>query len=222
MNVGIVMAAGRSDRMGAKVDRAFVSLGSKPMIAYSLEAFESCADIDGVVVVAKRDRLAAVRNVAQMFGCTKVGDIVAGSARRRDSLQDALDLLDDEAKLVAIHDCSRPCVTVELISETLKAAKRYGSGVSAYKIPETVKLVERGQKVTRTMPRGQFWLTQTPQSFKIDVLQKALGKLDKGDDPFDASEILEEAGETVSLVPAPLANLKVATTDDMAMVTSLL
>lgn len=222
MNVGIIMAAGRSDRMGAKVDRAFLSLGSKPVLAYSLEAFESCADIDSVVVVAKRDRLAAVKNVAQMFGCTKVAEIIAGSPQRRDSLQCSLDLLDGDTRFVTIHDCSRPCVTGDLVSETLKAAKRYGSGVAAYRIPDSVKLVERGQKVTKTMARGQLWLTQTPQSFRVDTLRRALSALPKGCDPSDASEILEEAGVQVHLVPAPLANLKVATTDDLAMVTSLL
>ena len=222
MNVGVIMACGRSDRMGAKVDRAFLSLGSTPVIAYSLEAFESCPVIDSVIVVAKRDRLVAVKNVAQMFGCTKVVEIVQGSPRRRDSLQAALDLLDDEAKLVAIHDCSRPCVTGELIADTLKAAKRYGSGVAAYKIPDTVKFAERGHKVTKTMERGQLWLTQTPQSFKTDVLRRALAALDDDRDPFDASEVLEEAGESVHLVPAPLANMKVATTEDLAMVTSLI
>ncbi len=73
MNVGIIVAAGKSERMGPKVDKAFLSLGTKPVLAYSLIAFEKCPDIDGIVLVVRKDRIEAAHGVAHMFGCSSSG-----------------------------------------------------------------------------------------------------------------------------------------------------
>ena len=86
MNCGIIVAAGKSERMGQNVDKAFLSLGAKPVVVYSLRAFEKCPDIDDVVLVVQKERLEAARCMVQMFGCTKVKKIVAGGAQRQVSV----------------------------------------------------------------------------------------------------------------------------------------
>ena len=81
MNVGILVAGGRGERMGAKVDKAFLSLGPRPVLAYSMIAFEHCDDIDEVVIVVRRERVDAAWSMARMFGCAKVTAVIPGGAK---------------------------------------------------------------------------------------------------------------------------------------------
>jgi len=134
MNYGLVIAAGKGSKFGANVDRAFLSLGPRPILAYSLLAFEGCADIDGVVLVVRKDRVDAARGMAQIFGCSKVINVVAVAALRQVSVQNGLDVMPDDAKIVTIHEASRPGVTSDLISDTIAAAKRGGAAAIGYEI----------------------------------------------------------------------------------------
>ena len=223
MNFGIIVAAGRSERMGSSADKAFLSLGTKPMLAYSLVAFERCPDIDGVIVVVRKDRLDAARGMARMFGCAKVRKVVAGGAKRQISVQNGLAQLNEDTRIVAVHDGARPCVTAELVSDTVKAAKRYGSGVAAVKITDTVKHVERGFTVTKTVDRSKLWAVQTPQTFKYEVLVKAFGVVRKKKlTVTDEASAVEQVLKDVHLVPAALTNIKVTTPDDLALASALL
>ena len=83
MITGIIVAAGRSERMGAGADKAFLSLGPRPVIAYSLMAFEACSEIDSVILVVRREQQIAAKGVARMFGCAKVKAIVTGGKQRQ-------------------------------------------------------------------------------------------------------------------------------------------
>ena len=119
MNYGVIVAAGKSERMGAKVDKAFLSLGTRPVIAYSLLAFEKCHDIDGIILVCRKDRMESARAMASMFGCSKLVRVVAGGSKRQVSVANGLAALGDDVDVVAVHDGARPCVTPELISDTI-------------------------------------------------------------------------------------------------------
>ncbi|MBM4147547.1 MAG: 2-C-methyl-D-erythritol 4-phosphate cytidylyltransferase [Lentisphaerae bacterium] len=223
MNFGVIVAGGNSTRMGPKVDKAFLSLGTRPVLAYSVLAFEHCQDIDGIVLVVRKDRVEAARGMVQLYGCAKVKKIVAGGAQRQVSVAKGLEQLGPEVKVVAVHDGARPCITPGLVSETIQAAKRYGSGVAAVKITDTVKHVERGLTVTRTVSREKLWAVQTPQAFKVDVLQKAFKAVrKKSADVTDEASALELIGEQVRLVPSSMSNIKITTPDDLVLAAALL
>jgi len=223
MNTGIIVAAGKSLRMGPKVDKAFLTLGAKPVLAYSLVAFEKCPDIDEVVVVVRKDRIEAARSMAQMFGCAKVKRVLAGGAKRQVSVNNGLAAANEDTTIVAVHDGARPCVSPGLISDTIKAAKRYGSGVAAVPITDTVKFVERGQRVSKTLDRTKLWAAQTPQAFRLDLLLKAFGTVrKKGLTVTDEASAVELVSKEVHLVPAFLTNVKIATPDDLALASALL
>jgi len=209
--------------MGPKVDKAFLSLGTKPVLGYSLEAFEQCEDVDAVVLVVRKDRVDAARGMAQMFGCSKVTRVVAGGRTRQQSVQNGLDAMPEEVAVVSVHDGARPCVTPELISETIKGAKRNGSGVAAVKMTDTVKNVEKGYIVANTVDRKNLWTVQTPQSFKVGVLRDAFEYVEKKKlEVTDEAEAVELAGQTVRLVPASSTNVKITTADDLAVCAALL
>jgi 2-C-methyl-D-erythritol 4-phosphate cytidylyltransferase len=218
MIFGIIVAAGKSERMGSDVDKAFLSLGTRPVLAYSLLAFEQCPMIDGVILVVRKDRQDSARGLAKIFGCDKVRKIVSGGASRQASVLLGLAELGDDVRTVVVHDGARPCVTPDLIGETIKSAKRHGSGVAAVKITDTIKEVDRGMVVSRTVDRSKLWAVQTPQAFRVELLSQAYENVRKKKLTItDEASAIEALGEDVHLVPAPLANIKITTPEDLAL-----
>lgn len=223
MTTAVIVAAGKSERMGGQVDKAFLTLGSKPVIAYSMMAFEACPDVDAIVLVVRKEQLIASRGVAQMFGCHKVTAIVAGGASRQASVSNGLAACDPDTTIVCVHDGARPCIKPELISETIKGAKRHGSAVAATRVTDTVKHVERGQIVTSTIDRAKVWTVQTPQTFKFDLLHRALKQAEADKTTFtDEASAVEHIGERVYLVPTEFPNIKITVTGDLTVAALLL
>lgn len=209
--------------MGSQVDRAFLSLGTRPVVAYAMMALEKCPDVDVVVLVVRKDRIDAAQSVAQMFGCSKCKFIVGGAAQRQGSVQAGLDQLNEEVNFVTILDCIRPCVTPELISDTIKTAKRYGSGVAAVKAEDSIKEVLKGQIVTRTLDRAKIWQAITPQSFRCELLRKGLKvAAQKHLTVTDDSEAFALANDDVHLVPTDVPNIKIASATDLTLAASVL
>jgi 2-C-methyl-D-erythritol 4-phosphate cytidylyltransferase len=223
MNYGIVIAAGKSSKMGGDVDRAFLSLGPKPVLAYSLMAFEECDAIDGVVVVVNRPRVEAARRLAQMFGCSKVTSIIPGSALRQVSVMHALNEIPEEAKYVAVHEASRACITPGLISETVDGAKRGGAAVAAIPVDGSVMRSERGVTVSEVVDPAKLFSVQTPQCFRMDLLRRAMEKV-QGEKKsiVDEANVVAQMGETVRLVPGRVDNISIATADDLTLAGTLL
>ncbi len=223
MNSAIIVAAGRSERMGGKMDKAFLSLGSVPVLSYSLRVFQECSEIDSIVLVVRRDQQVAAKGVVQMFGISKLRAIVSGGAMRQASVEQGMQALDPDTRFVCVHDAARPCVTNALIVETIRSAKRHGSGVAATRITDTVKLVERGQIVSSTLDRSKVWTVQTPQTFRYELLRRAFDALaGKAAEVTDESMAVELLGEEVHLVPTVFPNLKITTPDDLPVAASLL
>ena len=222
MNYGLVIAAGKSSGFGSNVDRAFLSLGPKPILAYSLLAFEACENIDGVVLVVRKERVEAARSLAQIFGCAKVIKVVAGGVLRQTSIQNGLDAMPDDVKLVTVHESSRPGVTSELISETLSIAKRNGAAAVGLKIKDTVVSSERGTTVTKSSDAAKLWTLQSPQSFKVDILKRAIDKVDSKKDITDEASAVEKLGEKIRIVPGSRYNIKVIEPDDVPLAATLL
>jgi 2-C-methyl-D-erythritol 4-phosphate cytidylyltransferase len=209
--------------MGGDVDKAFLSLGPKPMLAYSLMAFQQCELIDEVVIVVRKERVDSARAMAQMFGCTKVRSVVAGGTRRQSSVANGMAGLGDDVRVVVVHDGARPCVTPRIIGDTVQSALTHGSGVAAVKVTDTVKYVERGLTVTRTVDRDKLWAVQTPQAFAFDLLKAALEEVRKRKATVtDEASAVELLGKEVRLVPAPASNIKVTMADDMLLAAALL
>lgn len=223
MNCAIIVAAGKSERMGANTDKAFLSLGQKPVLAYSLQAFEDCEDIDSIVLVVRKDRVEGANKMAQIFGCSKVTAVVAGGAKRQASVLNGINALSEDARIVTVHDGARPCVTPHLISETIKTAKRYGSAIAASRITDTVKYVERGLKINKTMDRSKLWAVQTPQTFKIDLLRNAFKHIqEKEITVTDEASAVELISDEVRLVETTEPNLKITTADDLPIAAAML
>ena len=221
MTTAIIVAAGKSTRMGSATDKAFLSLGSKPVVAWSLLAFERCRDIDRIVLVVRKDQQVAAKAVVKMFGISKLQAIVAGGNRRQDSVQAGLDAGDLDTRYVLVHDGARPCVTSDLISEVVKLVKRVPAVAVGRRLTDTVKRIDKGITVTGTEDRDKLWAVQTPQAFQARVLRdayKALGKREV----YDDCQAVELSGGTVKILESNALNFKITTVEDLQLASLLL
>ena len=221
MTTAIILAAGKSERMGGGVDKAFISLVDKPVVAWSLLAFERCVDIDRIVLVVRKDQQIASKAVVKMFGISKLDKIVAGGNKRQESVAAGLAACDLDTRTVVIHDAARPLVTSDLVSELVKMVKRTPAVTVGRPMVDTVKLCEKGQTVTKTVPRENLWMVQTPQAFQIKELRaahKALGTKEVTDDCM----AVELNGGQVKILPNLKPNIKITTAEDLQLVATLL
>ena len=221
MTTAIIVAAGKSERMGAGTDKAFLSLVNKPVVAWSLLAFERCPDIDRIVLVVRKEQLVASKAVVQMFGISKIDKIVAGGAKRQESVKCGLDACDIDTRYVVIHDGARPCVTPDIVSEVVKAVKRVPAVTVGRRMTDTVKRVEKGTVVAATEDRAKLGTVQTPQAFQLKTLRAAYAALGKRE-VTDDCQAVELAGEQVKIIENLAPNFKITTVEDLQIAGALL
>ena len=221
MTTAIIVAAGKSERMGSGTDKAFLSLVNKPVVAWSLLAFERTAEIDRIVLVVRKDQLVASKAVCRMFGISKLHAIVAGGAKRQESVQAGLAACDIDTRYVVIHDGARPCVTPDTIAEVVKAVRRVPAVTVGRKVTDTVKRVERGTTVAGTEDREKLWVVQTPQAFQLRALRDAYKALSK-QDVTDDCQAVELAGGEVKIIENRKPNFKITTVEDLQIAGALL
>jgi len=222
MVTAIIVAAGKSERMGAGTDKAFLSLGPKPVVAWSLLAFERCTDVDQIVLVVRKEQQIAAKALVRMFGISKLRAIVSGGKERQDSVRAGMKEMDSDTRIVVVHDGARPCVTPETIAEVVKIARRSGAGVVGRRIFDTVKYVEKGNTVTRTEDRTKLWAVQTPQAFQASLLRRAYAELAKsGAVVTDDASAVEALGEMVKIYETHQPNLKITTVEDLQIASAV-
>ncbi|MBR5550115.1 MAG: 2-C-methyl-D-erythritol 4-phosphate cytidylyltransferase [Kiritimatiellae bacterium] len=221
MTTAIIVAAGKSERMGTGTDKAFLSLGSRPVVAWSLIAFERCPDIDRIVLVVRKEQQVAAKAVARMFGISKLISIVPGGNKRQESVQAGLAACDVDTRFVVVHDGARPCVTPDVISEVVKLAKRVGAATVGRRMTDTVKRVEKGTAISGTEDREKLWAVQTPQAFNFRTLTNAYKNLGKNE-VTDDCQAVELAGETVRIYENRAPNFKITTVEDLQIASALL
>ena len=222
MVTAIIVAAGKSERMGTGADKAFLNLGSKPVVAWSLLAFERCVDVDQIVLVVRKEQLVAAKAVARMFGISKLRAVVAGGAKRQDSVMSGMKQLDSDTRVVVVHDGARPCVTSETISEVVKQARRSNAVVVGRRIWDTVKFVEKGTTITRTENRAKLWTVQTPQAFSVSLLKRAYDAVVKAEtEVTDDASAVELLGEQVKIFESELPNFKITTVEDLQIASAI-
>lgn len=216
MNAGIILAAGRGERMGAGTEKAFLELDGLPLIAYSLRAFDTCASIDGIVVVAPASRMDEVRALCAKLAIVKPVEVVSGGSTRQQSVMAGLSALAPEIEIAAIHDAARALVTPDLIAATVASALEHGSGVAASKVVDTLKVADDAMRAVSTVDRSRLWAVATPQTFRADVIRSAYAAVaQRGIDVTDDAGALEACGQQARLVEWREPNFKITFPEDL-------
>lgn len=215
----IVLACGKEQEITSGVDVGFLVLGDRPVLAHSLQTLQQCELIDGIILVIKKQRVDNALQAVRAYGLKKVQSIVAGTGSRISNLKKAYEQLPDSASAVLVHEVSRPFVELNVVTETVKAGKRYGAAVAAVRSTDAVKLAEKGQKVTKSLDRNTIWFVQTPQAFKRDVFEKMIKSGAKLID--DESALLEKSRQEIHLVGSSEVNMKIRTARDLERASAL-
>ena len=221
---GLVLASGKPEDFAEGVDPSFLTLGTKPVLMHALAAYEKCPDVEGLVVLAAKERVDGVRAMVQMFGCSKVKRISPLANNRLQSVMGALkELKADKVPVVSIHEGIRPMVTPEEIAETIKVAKKSGAAVLCDRILDPVRLTEKGSKVTDSLSDGTAWSCRSPQTFKVDLLIKALEAAQKKKAVLrDEADAFALAKMELHVVPATRAVIRISGPRDLVLADYLL
>ena len=223
MVTALVLAAGRSTRMGGGANKQFIELLGKPLLYYSLAAFEACAAVEAVILVRRPEETAQAEGVVQEYGFRKVVRFADGGVERQNSVWNGLAQCDPATEIVAAHDGARPLITTELIEATVQSARRYGTGIAATKVVDTIKEADEQRRVLRTVDRTRLWAMQTPQTVRFELLRRAYAKvLETHQLVTDEAAAVELLGEPVQLVNTPFLNLKITTPADLMVAEALL
>lgn len=227
MNIALLTAAGTSTRMGQDVPKQFLTVNEKPIIAYTMEAFQYHPEIDEILVVCLADWQPMLKAYARQFNISKLLRTVEGGATGQKSIRNGiLSLAEDHNKddLILVHDGNRPYVSERIISDCIKTARIFGDSVAAIPCQEAMMLTDDGIVSSENIDRSRLKRTQTPHGLtlgKMLELHKQAEKL--GIENTTATcTLMMELGEPVHFYEGSEKNIKLTTLDDMDIFTALL
>lgn len=227
MNIALIIAGGSGQRMKQEIPKQFLNVNDKPVIIYTLEAFQRHPDIDEIGVVCIDGWHDILRAYARQYKINKLTWIVPGGKNGQDSIRNGV--LEAERRygcedIILIHDAIRPMVSHEIISDCIVQCKRYGSAIAVTPCNTAVLRKSTDISSSEVVPRDQLAMTQTPQAFPIGKLADIhRNALERGIINSVAScTLLIEMGEEVHFSIGSETNIKLTTQDDLKIFKALL
>ncbi|HJU74098.1 MAG TPA: 2-C-methyl-D-erythritol 4-phosphate cytidylyltransferase [Gemmatimonadaceae bacterium] len=221
-DVGVVIvAAGQGTRTGTSELKQFRWVAGKPMLLHSIHAFEKRADVAQIVAVLPRSF--AGDPPPWIFQCDIERLLVStGGNERGDSVWSGIEDLEDDVRIVVVHDAARPLVTDDTIDRVIQAARDGKSAVAALPVSDTLKEVDEEQRVIRTVDRARFWRVQTPQAFPRAIIEEAYQvALRERRYATDDAALVELIGHPVVVVRGAERAMKVTEERDFALLEAL-
>ncbi|MCR8745928.1 2-C-methyl-D-erythritol 4-phosphate cytidylyltransferase [Romboutsia lituseburensis] len=223
MNGVIIVAAGTGSRMKMGINKQFIKLEEKEIIAYTIEQFRNNKNIDDIVVVIKEEEKEFFDiEIIQKYKFDKI-KIAFGGRERQDSVYNGLKLLDEKCSVVLIHDGARPFVSNEIIDKSIDEAKEYKAVVVGVPVKDTIKIVDNENNISQTPDRNTLWAVQTPQTFDYSILLKSYEDAFK--EEFygtDDAMLVERIGYKVKMIEGSYNNIKITTQEDLNIGTQIL
>jgi len=210
----LVLAAGRGERLGCPLPKAFVPLAGKPLVVRSLEALAQVADIGCIVPVVAGEDLERFAGLP-LDGIRALAAPVAGGAERQDSMAAGLAAVPESFSWVAVHDAARCLVSPDDVARVIEAAHESGAALLASPARDTIKRVREGI-VVETPARSECWAAETPQVFRADLLRRALA-VARADGVVgtDDAQLVERLGVPVRVVASQAPNPKITLAADL-------
>ena len=226
-NIGLLIAGGSGNRMHQDIPKQFITVNERPVIVYTLEAFENHPEIDVIAVVCIEGWEQILRAYAKQFNITKLKYVVPGGKNGQDSIRNGVLELEKHFNpddLVLIHDAIRPMVSAEIISDNVRVARKYGNAITVIPCAEAMMQTEDGIVSTGSYPRDNLKRTQTPQAFRIgDICDLHRKALEAGITNSVAScTLMIEMGKQVYFSAGSEKNIKLTTVEDIDIFKALL
>jgi len=223
--IALIPAAGMGKRMGAGINKQYLMLNEKPIVAHTITLFENAPFVDDIYLIIPEPEIPYCReHIVERYGFTKVRRIVPGGAERQNSVLNGLraiaDARDDD--LVLIHDGVRPFVPVHVLERALEVARSHDGALVAVPAKDTIKIVTDGI-IRETPPRESLWLAQTPQAFRYGVIRAAHEIAEaEGFLGTDDAMLVERLGKDIHVVLGDYRNIKITTPEDLMLAEAFL
>lgn len=217
-NVAIVLAAGQGKRMKSNIQKQYLLIKNKPVLYYTLSAFETSPLISEIILVTGKDEIEYCREeIVKKYGFQKVHKIIAGGKERYHSVYEGLQAI-DEADYVYIHDGARPFVDEEIIERACEAVEEYQACVAGMPVKDTIKIADEAGYASETPDRRRVWQVQTPQVFEYKLIKNAYDRLMETEPEGitdDAMVVEIMTRHKVKLVEGSYRNIKITTPEDL-------
>ena len=219
----IIVAAGKGTRMGANVDKLWLDVAGRPVLAHTWQRFNDSASIAEIILVVRDGMQPHFTELAAKYNFQKKFRLVVGGAERQDSVWNGLAAVSPQTEIVMIQDAARPCTSEALIAATIQAARETGAAVAAQPVTDTIKETADGKIISRTVDRSKLWSVQTPQTFRLEVIRHAITAARENNLQLtDDTAACELIGQPVRLVKSESPNPKVTVPGDLPLIESLL
>ncbi len=213
----IVLAAGSGKRMNSQVHKQYLIIQDRPVLYYSLKAFEDSAVDEIVLVVGKGEEEFCRKEIVDKYGISKVKAIVEGGKERYHSVFEGLKQTSD-ADYVLIHDGARPFVNQDIIRRCMQEVQKYQVCVVGMPVKDTIKIADEEGYAKQTPDRKNVWMIQTPQTFSYALIYEAYEEMLKTEDTAitDDAMVLERIkGKKSKLIEGSYRNIKITTPEDL-------
>lgn len=213
----ILLSAGKGSRMKMKKSKQLLELLGKPLIYYSIDKFHKNKNIDEIILVIRKEEETEIKDILNEYNLWDKVRIVHGGKERYNSVKNGLLALDEKSDIVLIHDGARPFITDEIINENIEKSKVLGSSITAVKLKDTIKKIDKNGKIENTPNRELFIIAQTPQTFHTKEILKAYNGIENLDSITDDSMLMEKLGYVVEIVEGSYENIKITTREDLVL-----
>lgn len=227
MNIALIIAGGSGERMHQDIPKQFLSINDRPVIVYTLEAFEHHPEIDEIAVVCIEGWEQVLMAYARQFNITKLKSVIPGGDCGQASIRNgvyALEKSHGRDDIILIHDAIRPLVSAEIISDCIRVTSMYGNAIAVIPCAEAMLTTDDEKVSTGSYPRDGLKRTQTPQGFRLgDICDLHRSALDKGITSSIAScTLMIEMGQQVHFSIGSEKNVKLTTLEDIDIFKALL
>ena len=223
MNGVVIVAAGSGSRMKMNINKQFIKLNDKEIIAHTIEKFYNHKNIDEIVVVIKEEEGSYFKNgILNKYNFNNI-KIAFGGNERQDSVYNGLKALNENCEIVLIHDGARPFVSDQIINSCIEEAKNHNAVVVGVPVKDTIKVINENNDIVDTPERSNLWAVQTPQTFNYDILVKSYEDAFKGGFyGTDDAMLVERIGYRVKMIEGSYNNIKITTPEDIEIGTQIL
>lgn len=215
MNSVIIVAAGSGKRMKLDINKQYIKIKEKEVVAHTIEAFYQNPNIDEIIVCIKKEEEEFFKeNIIDKYQYKNI-KIAYGGAERQDSINNGLKQVAEDCSVVLIHDGARPFIDNSVINDSIEAAKEKGAVVVGVPVRDTIKVVSN-DTIENTPERSTLWQAQTPQTFKYDLIIRAYEEAYKSNYyGTDDSMLVENIGKNVTMIMGSYENIKITTPEDI-------
>ena len=214
-NCAIIVAGGKGKRMHKNVNKLFLEVNEKPILAYTLEAFQRNKNIDNIILVAAFDDIHFCEKIIEKYAIHKLSKIVCGGEERQQSVLNGLNAIDN-CQVVLIHDGARPFVSSEIIDKGIEYANIYGAAACGVEPKDTIKVKDFNGFSQTTLNRSDLVCIQTPQCFKFQLIKDAhIHAVQNSIFATDDTMLIEKLNKRVFLYEGSYNNIKITTPEDI-------